>query len=100
MQILRAMLNKKIFPQSFNLKATSTKKYLNNKQYCPTDGKNILPAKIPAGSKWVKTDSDCKFTHYIFYSYQLDIIYIERPCELHIYINTYIFVSAVIVLEI
>ncbi|KAK1377852.1 Protein DEEPER ROOTING 1 [Heracleum sosnowskyi] len=57
-EIFRAMLNKKIFPQSFNPKATSTKKYLNNKQYCRTDGKKILPEDTTAGSKWVKTDSD------------------------------------------
>lgn len=57
------MLNKKIFPQSFNPKATNTKKYLNDKQYCMTDGKNILPEDMTAGSKWVKTDSDCKLLH-------------------------------------
>ncbi|XP_074340660.1 protein NEGATIVE GRAVITROPIC RESPONSE OF ROOTS-like [Apium graveolens] len=56
-KIFRTMLSKKIFPQSFNPKANSIKKYLNNKQHCVTDGKNILPEEMTAGSKWVNTDS-------------------------------------------
>nr|XP_017222355.1 PREDICTED: uncharacterized protein LOC108199121 isoform X2 [Daucus carota subsp. sativus] len=57
-KIFRSVLNKKIFPQSLSTKATSTKKCLNNKQHCMSDGKNILAEEISAGSKWVKTDSD------------------------------------------
>lgn len=64
-QIFRTMLNKKIFPQSFNPKANSMKKYLNNRQYCMTDGKNILPEERTAGSKWDKTDSDCKLSLHV-----------------------------------
>lgn len=59
--MFRAVLNKKIFPQSSSPKATTAKICLYNKQYCMTDSDDEMFEEANNGSKWVKTDSECKF---------------------------------------
>ena len=59
-QILRAILHKKIYPQSTSPNATA-KKYLENKYMAKTDNEDELIDKANEGNKWVKTDSECKF---------------------------------------
>ncbi|XP_077239956.1 protein DEEPER ROOTING 1-like [Tasmannia lanceolata] len=55
-KLLRAIIHKKIYPQSSASK--STKKYLGNKQTCKTDIENQTQERADDGCKWVKTDSD------------------------------------------
>ncbi|CAK9155193.1 unnamed protein product [Ilex paraguariensis] len=55
-KILRAMLHKKIYPQSSSPKVTG-KKYLENRHMSKTDSEDEMHQD---GSKWVKTDSECK----------------------------------------
>lgn len=59
-QILRAILNKRIYPQSSSPKATTAKKYLQNRQFYMTDSEDEMLNKANEGSKWVKTDSECE----------------------------------------
>lgn len=57
-KMFRAVLNKKIFPQSCSPKATTAKICLHNKQYCTTDSDDEMFEEANNGSKWVKTDSE------------------------------------------
>lgn len=62
-QILTTILSKKIYPQCSSPKATTPKKYLENKQFFMTDSdsEDDMSQDTNDGSKWVKTDSECKF---------------------------------------
>lgn len=77
MQILRALLKKKIYPQNptTNSKAPkkkfldkissqSTRKCLDNKYESETDrdDEGMDNNKLSEGCKWVKTDSECEFS--------------------------------------
>ncbi|KAA8534759.1 hypothetical protein F0562_029799 [Nyssa sinensis] len=55
-KIMRAILHKKIYPQSPNSKA---KKYLENRYKSKVDSEDEMLEKANDGSKWVKTDSEC-----------------------------------------
>ena len=51
-----------------------------------SDGKNISAEEISAGSKWVKTDSDCKWSNYNFFIFVISgrtTLNIERHCEVY-----------------
>ncbi|XP_043706916.1 protein DEEPER ROOTING 1-like [Telopea speciosissima] len=57
-KLLRAILQKKIYPQS-STPTASMKKYLENRHMVGQDRKeDDLPEKAKDGSKWVKTDSE------------------------------------------
>lgn len=68
---MRAILQKKIYPQSSSSAAVlSTKKYLESRHmpksaHHDEDQLNFKAENI--GSKWVKTDSECEFL-YIYIS--------------------------------
>jgi len=75
-KILRAILHKKIYPQNPSPKS-STKKYLENKQKLKSAEEDGIDEKADERSKWVKTDSECKFglvciRIYHLYWYDLD----------------------------
>ncbi|KAL3535505.1 hypothetical protein ACH5RR_003966 [Cinchona calisaya] len=59
-KILRAILNKKIYPQSSNTPKAATKKCLDNKHLPDTDSEDGMLDNSSEGSKWVKTDSEWK----------------------------------------
>lgn len=65
LQILRAILHKKIYPQASNPRA-ATKKYLDNNLYLcentddDSEDESVGKMASEGSSKWVKTDSDCK----------------------------------------
>ncbi|KAK6944726.1 hypothetical protein RJ641_025828 [Dillenia turbinata] len=56
-KILRAILQKKIYPQS-SCPTSSTKKYLENRQISSVGKEEETYEKEDEGSKWVKTDSE------------------------------------------
>jgi hypothetical protein len=58
MKVLRALLHKKIYPQSNT--SISTRKYLENKEAETRDESEMEEKEIDR-CKWVKTDSECKF---------------------------------------
>ncbi|XP_077234645.1 protein DEEPER ROOTING 1-like [Tasmannia lanceolata] len=55
-KLLRAILHKKVYPQSSA--STSTKKYLGSKQTTKIDTQDQTQERTNDGCKWVKTDSD------------------------------------------
>lgn len=67
LQFLRIMLHKKMNPQNAS-RAPSMKKYLedtkqaSNNKNGTEDDREKLQGKNKEGCKWVKTDSECKFT--------------------------------------
>lgn len=58
MQLLRAILSKKMYPQ-YASRASSTKKFLEDRPM-PNTRKEDETEKANDGCKWVKTDSECK----------------------------------------
>ncbi|KAI8553297.1 hypothetical protein RHMOL_Rhmol05G0004000 [Rhododendron molle] len=58
-KILRAILHKKVYPQKSSTKAT-TKKYIDNSHMHKPDEEDGTNDTANDGSKWVKTDSECK----------------------------------------
>lgn len=59
--MLRAILHKKIYPQNPSSNSSTTKKYLENKHKPRSiKGEDDINYKDDKGSKWVKTDSECK----------------------------------------
>ncbi|XP_075502104.1 protein LAZY 2 isoform X1 [Primulina tabacum] len=58
-KILRAILNRRVYPQRSSPKA-KPKKYLNMHGEDDSDGEE--PKEATDGSKWVKTDRECKHT--------------------------------------
>ncbi|PON54295.1 hypothetical protein TorRG33x02_302920 [Trema orientale] len=59
-KIFRAILNKKIYPQSSN-PSSSIKMYIENRHMQNSNKDNDNDQNADNGSKWVKTDSDCEF---------------------------------------
>jgi hypothetical protein len=60
-QLLRTLLHKKINPQSTS-RASSMKKYIEDRSTPKKDKEDDEKRdKTSNGSKWVKTDSECKF---------------------------------------
>ncbi|PON66012.1 hypothetical protein PanWU01x14_112390 [Parasponia andersonii] len=59
-KIFRAILNKKIYPQSSN-PSSSIKMYKENRHMQNPNKDNDNDQNADNGSKWVKTDSDCEF---------------------------------------
>lgn len=65
MQILRAILKKKVYPQSSS-PSLAAKKYLDNSNKPKsTNYENEIFEKTDDGSKWVKTDSECKLSFFM-----------------------------------
>ena len=62
--MLRTILHKKIYPQSSSPKL-STRKSLESSHIPKTANGNEKGEKADDGSKWVKTDSECKFIYII-----------------------------------
>ena len=59
LQILRLLLHKKIYPQSSS-STLSIMRYLENRHMPKSDNEVEVHEKVTEGSKWVKTDSECK----------------------------------------
>ncbi|KAJ6407299.1 hypothetical protein OIU84_010742 [Salix udensis] len=59
-KLLRAILLKKIHPQNPS-PTSATKMYLENKQKPKSADEDEINEKADEGSKWVNTDSECKF---------------------------------------
>lgn len=59
LQILRLLLHKKIYPQSSS-STLSIMRYLENRHMPKSDNEDEVNEKVTEGSKWVKTDSECK----------------------------------------
>lgn len=60
------MLTKKMYPQNSS-RASSTKKYLrDNRHTSNAEKQDEQQEKRCDGSKWDKTDSECKFVLYSF----------------------------------
>ena len=74
MQLLRTMLLKKINPQT-TPRASSMKRYIEDKRISKMEKQDEKGKKTGDGSKWVKTDSECKF---IFSSHIYDTILIYQ----------------------
>lgn len=58
-QMLRIILQKKIYPQSSNVRTSSKKKYLRKKNKQKDENEDEKNDKTGGGSKWVQTDSEC-----------------------------------------
>lgn len=70
LQILRMMIHKKIYPGSSV--STSTKKYLEDKHMEKVQESDKGEERGEDRCKWVKTDSDCKFTYPQFKARQIN----------------------------
>ncbi|CAN1827484.1 Protein DEEPER ROOTING 1 [Linum perenne] len=63
-KLLRTMLHKKMNPQNGGSRASSMKRYIGGKQLDQEQEEDQRRHKTAAdGSKWVKTDSECKSFH-------------------------------------
>ena len=60
-QILRTILQKKIYPRSSNVRTSSKKKYLRKKNKQRDENEDEKNDKTSDGSKWVQTDSECQY---------------------------------------
>ena len=76
-QMLRTILQKKIYPQNSNVRTSSMKKYLKrkNKQKDENENENEKNDKKCDGSKWVQTDSECQYEQYNQYQLSSSIRY-------------------------
>ncbi|OWM66559.1 hypothetical protein CDL15_Pgr013776 [Punica granatum] len=64
-KLLRTMLRKKIYPRNSS-RASSVKKYIEDRPAPKADKDDEKKEKISDdGSKWVRTDSDCKFIPFL-----------------------------------